>query len=376
MDTRLSFWESQSLLGTCDLGIVGGGIVGMFTALHFRISNPHARIVVVERSAFGLGGTTRNAGFACFGSPTEILSDLRTHGADAVKEIVSLRWQGLQLLKSMLGEKNIGYQPCGSMELFENQSELFSQCQEELDHLNTFMSEIIGESPYRISSVHPGFQGFSHAIANYLEGSIDTGKLAIALRKKLRENDIELITGMEVIRVEEAYDHAEIVFSNGVMKAKQAAICSNGFAKELLPDVDVLPARNLVLVTSPITNLHFEGTFHLHEGYFYFRNIGNRVLIGGGRHLDRFWEEKPDEDVPDFIYEELLRLLRDQIIPHQDFEIEHSWIGYLGIGQERTPIVEKISPHIFCGIRMGGMGVAIGSKIGELLASKCISEKN
>lgn len=372
----MSFWESATLLGTCDLGIVGGGIVGMFTALHYRMSNPAARIVIVDRSPFGLGGTTRNAGFACFGSPTEILSDLRTHGADDVKNIVTMRWEGLHKMIELLGQENIGYVPCGSMELFDNKSDQYDRCVDALEELNGFMSEIIGESPYAIAEVPAGFRNFNHAIANHLEGSIDTGKLAATLRQMLRLNNIETIHGLSVTSVEEGQNCADIVFTHGILKAKQACICSNGFAKELIPQIDVLPARNLVMVTSPIKNLPFEGTFHLNEGYFYFRNIGNRVLVGGGRHLDLHWKDSPFDDVPMSIEQTLLRLLKEQIIPNYDFDIEHAWVGYLGIGNERTPIVEKRSPHIFCGVRMGGMGVAIGSKIGELLAQKCIEGKN
>jgi hypothetical protein len=38
--------------------------------------------------------------------------------------------------------------------------------------------------------------------------------------------------------------------------------------------------------TEPIDNLDVRGTFHLDCGYYYFRNIGDRILLGGGRNLD------------------------------------------------------------------------------------------
>jgi glycine/D-amino acid oxidase-like deaminating enzyme len=46
------------------------------------------------------------------------------------------------------------------------------------------------------------------------------------------------------------------------------------------------PARAQVLITKPIDSLKIKGTFHMDRGYYYFRNIDNRVLIGGGRNLD------------------------------------------------------------------------------------------
>ena len=42
----------------------------------------------------------------------------------------------------------------------------------------------------------------------------------------------------------------------------------------------------------------------------------------------------------------------------------------MGIGTKKTAIVKSISDNVFCGIRLGGMGVAIGSIIGNELADK------
>jgi hypothetical protein len=40
----------------------------------------------------------------------------------------------------------------------------------------------------------------------------------------------------------------------------------------------------------------------------------------------------------------------------------------MGVGQKKTTIVKEIEPHIYCAVRMGGMGVAIGSLIGKEIA--------
>jgi len=41
------------------------------------------------------------------------------------------------------------------------------------------------------------------------------------------------------------------------------------------------------------------------------------------------------------------------------------WSGILGIGTVKKPIVQKIAPHVAVAVRLGGMGVAIGSLVGE-----------
>ena len=38
------------------------------------------------------------------------------------------------------------------------------------------------------------------------------------------------------------------------------------------------------------------------------------------------------------------------------------------MGATKNPIVEALSENVYCGVRLGGMGVAIGSLIGNELA--------
>ena len=40
----------------------------------------------------------------------------------------------------------------------------------------------------------------------------------------------------------------------------------------------------------------------------------------------------------------------------------------MGVGNQKKAIVKQLSNNVFCGVRLGGMGVAIGSIIGKELA--------
>ena len=41
----------------------------------------------------------------------------------------------------------------------------------------------------------------------------------------------------------------------------------------------------------------------------------------------------------------------------------------MGVGEKKKPIVKQLSNHVYCGVRLGGMGVAIGASVGRDLAS-------
>ena len=131
---------------------------------------------------------------------------------------------------------------------------------------------------------------------------------------------------------------------------------------------NVQPARAQVLITKPIKNLKIKGTFHLDKGYYYFRNIDNRILFGGGRNLDFKTEETAEFGETTIIQNELEKILKETILPDTNFEVEHRWSGIMGVGDQKNAIVKQLSNHVCCGVRLGGMGVAIGSLVGKELA--------
>ena len=40
----------------------------------------------------------------------------------------------------------------------------------------------------------------------------------------------------------------------------------------------------------------------------------------------------------------------------------------MGMGPDKMPLVRAINDHVFCAVRMGGMGVALAPVIGERIA--------
>ena len=61
------------------------------------------------------------------------------------------------------------------------------------------------------------------------------------------------------------------------------------------------------------------------------------------------------------------------ILPGQNVEIDYWWSGIMGFGEELSPIVKLIELNIFCAVRCNGMGVAMGSLVGEEVAELVLS---
>jgi glycine/D-amino acid oxidase-like deaminating enzyme len=220
-----------------------------------------------------------------------------------------------------------------------------------------------------------GFAGVKHLIQNKGEGQIDTGRMMKTLVDRCHSAGIQILNGANIDHFNESNQEVEIRVSNTQhsisidtsehIKAKRILICTNGFAKKFLPDEDIQPARAQVLITEPIENLNVKGSFHFENGFYYFRNVGNRLLFGGGRNLDFNVEATEEFGITTKIQSALDKYLNEMILPGINFNVEMRWSGIMGLGNHKTPIVKKIGKNIFCAVRMGGMGIAIGSQVGE-----------
>jgi len=183
-------------------------------------------------------------------------------------------------------------------------------------------------------------------------------------------DDIHVLFGINADSLNTASTSTFVQTNFGEINAGNVLICTNGFANQFLEDDEVEPARAQVLITKPISNLNFEGTFHVDKGYTYFRNIDNRILLGGGRNLN-FSEERTSEfENTNQIQTYLLNLLKEKLVANEKVEVDYLWSGIMGIGKEKKPIIKKLNNNVYCGVRMGGMGVAIGSEVGYILANQ------
>lgn len=367
---NLSYWELKTWFSNIDFCVVGSGIVGLNCALNLRKNHPKARIIVLEKGVLPQGASTKNAGFACFGSLSEILADLESHSEDDVYQLVQKRVKGLQLLRRSLGDKNINYQPYGGYELFLNANKaLYEHCLSEKDSINKFLYPIFKEDVF---SEKRNIYKFNNIKENYVlnqfEGQLDTGLMMEALLKKVRMSNIKIFNSIEVQSFSENNTSLSVKTNVCDFSASKLFIATNGFASNLI-DQKIKPARAQVLITKPIKNLKIKGTFHVDRGFYYFRNIDNRILLGGGRNLDFEGEETTLFHITDRIQNKLEALLKTTILPNVSIDIEHRWSGIMGVGKHKKPIVKQISNHVFCGVRLGGMGVAIGSLVGNELAN-------
>ncbi|WP_426477739.1 NAD(P)/FAD-dependent oxidoreductase [Chryseobacterium sp. CBSDS_008] len=363
-----SIWELDTFYRKRDIIIIGAGFSGLWAAISIKEKYPEKSVLIIERNAIPLGASTRNAGFACFGSLTEVIADSQKIGWEKTLELVTMRFDGLQKIQHYFKNGEIDFELNGGYEILHTDEPLAH-----IDTANEKLKAITGlDKTYALKQnkiQEFGLGKSAFLIENPCEGSLHSGKLLQKLLEKCNELKVEFLFGTEVSNIEETVNEVEVLLSNErSVRADKIIYCTNAFTSKFLENENIIPARWQVLLTEPIDGLKLKGTFHYDEGYYYFRNLGNRVLLGGGRNQDFKTEETDIFETTEFLQNHLENFLKEVILPDQNFKVALRWSGIMAMGDEKSPIIKQITERQFCAVRLSGMGVALAPKIGEMIA--------
>lgn len=362
-----SYWESSVLLRKFDFIILGAGLIGKQIAIKMQSKYPKARIALVDRSPISYGASTRNAGFACFGSVSEITDDLSRSSADDVAKTVSKRFNGITRLVQDFGAEAIGYRNTGSYEIYTDDEE-YAQAKDNHQAINRLLEEVAGirEAFRWHSAEHLQMNCHPDCLFNPYEGMINSGKLNEVVSNKAHRLGVLPLYGLDIVSLEQVNSGYRLTDKEGLqLQCSQLVVATNAFTAQLMPELDIVPARGQIILTKPLEDLPFDGIFHNDRGYMYFRNVDGRVLLGGARNHFEKQEETFDFAVETNLQAYLKRYMAEVILPGRHFEIEHSWSGIMAMGKEKIPIVRRVDEHLVLCVRMSGMGVALGPVLSD-----------
>jgi len=362
-----SYWEKAYWFEKTDITIVGCGLVGLFTALFLKERRPHLKIQILERANMPQGASTKNAGFACFGTVGEIIDDLGRSSKKQLIEIVKLRWEGLKLLKSIVPLELMDYKEFGGMEVFDNKNS-FESCAASKDLINAILFEATGLNKIIEVSSQATFKGlYSKTLFNSKEGQLNPVKLVKYLVDKVVNLGVKVHFGCGVQAYEASAQGCELLTTDNMHLLTQKTIfTTNAFSKAFFPGIDMIPYRNQVLISKPISKLKLNGCFHYHQGYIYFRNVADRILIGGARHLDMNKEQTLKFGHNEYLQTYLLDFIKK--ISLLELTVDSKWSGIIATGESKMPICELLDNNVYAALRLGGMGVSTGAGVARKIS--------
>lgn len=373
----ISIWEKEVLYAPVDILIVGSGLMGLWTAYEIKKRRPRLSVQIIDRGNIPTGASTRNAGFACFGSATELISDKANTGNDLMLEVVNNRYKGIQKTRTVLGDESIGFEPCGGYEAIQTTYKEYAFLQEHIDTLNKDLQSITGlPQTFTVDNASlqtQGLTGFDALVYSPLEGALHSGKLVNNLIALVQQMGVSIRMHTELLHWEQQATQINAHTPGGIIPCQQLIMATNGFTQNLLPELHIKPGRGQVVVTKPIPGLRLHGTFHFDEGFYYWRHLGNRVLLGGGRNMAFEEEQTCELQTTDTIQNGLHHFLQQHILQPYGISnikevIDYSWAGIMAFTENKLPQVSTVAPNVYAAIACNGMGVALSSVIAEQVA--------
>lgn len=361
-----SYWESELYDQKYDLVVIGAGLTGQSAAHFYKKNNPRKKVLLIDRGFYPIGASTRNAGFACFGSPTEHMADMKIEEESKIIDRIRRRLNGLNLLRTTLGDDSIEFRKPGAYEIFTDDG-VYDQAVGQLPVFNRWLREAaeIKEDVYEATE-HNGFK----AISIKYEGCLHPGKMMQTLHH--RNLDLGIEFRWDAVVEDLDIKNKKVVLNNDIaIESDKIVIATNSFTKKILPDIDIKPGRGFVFVTKPIRNLKWKGTYHFDAGYYYFRGVGqNRFLLGGARSLDIDVETTTEFGTNEKIKSHLLEFANNVIELPKGWEIEREWSGIMGFTPTKSPIMNALSEDVVLVAGLSGMGVALGMQLGKEAATE------
>ncbi len=370
-----SFWEKQQYLGKYDVLIVGSGFTGLSAGITLLKSKPALKVAIVESATIGTLASSRNAGFMCYGSASELGNDLQILPPTGMIQMMRNKHKGMKLLLQFAGKRGIQFKKVTAYEILQPNAPATKTATTHFDELNKLFSEAIGLPQYFTPTTQRHFaSNFQETLAFAYEGQLNPAATVYQLTQLFRNLGGIHLNATKALGLEKTEGHFLIPTTLGNLQAQQVIVATNAFTSNLIPSSQIAPKRAQVLITSPIAKLPYLGNFHMDFGYVYFRNVGNRLLLGGARNQD-FETENSAEPALNAVIQEALDELLKKLLPDQKVEIEDRWAGIMGFDEQNSQQVRLIDSNLLLVAGMNGMGTALGPALGYEAANRVLMDR-
>lgn len=353
-------------IGRSDVIVVGGGLLGLSSALHMRWEGMTVR--VLERSRFGDGTSTRGGGW--------VTASGRTSPEHLALALSSLAYYPEFL--DRLGD-DCGYLQSGSLVLLPRPDDSDS-------------SHLLGESmaaradsgfalltPDEVAELEPAIDVsyLSGAIYRAQDGQIDPPRYLAAMVGACRRDGVELHQGAEVTSVAEQGGSWAVETSIGVFQASVLVIAggpwTQGIGQMFGVSLPVVPVAGQMMTTPPrpptITSaISVAVRRHADVPACDLRQAWDGRIWMGSTHRVDSWDSSVTKEDTETIRRSVSRLVKEL----EGTQVDHAWAGVRPIPKDFLPIYGAISndPVLFVATPLAGFaetpigGAAVAAAVG------------
>jgi glycine/D-amino acid oxidase-like deaminating enzyme len=381
-------WTELSGPHEADVGIVGAGLTGLWTALFLKSLEPMLEVAVVEQGLAAHGASGRNAG---------MLSETVDHGHGlAIEHFGETEARVL----ARLGETNVAemtafleardircdYEPTGRLmvALTPAQVEDARRTVETARGLGLDSFHLLDANAVRAEVHSPLYLGGVRVTGG---GILDPVRLVDGLRREAERLGVRVWERSPVVAVESAGAGARIRTAGGAVSVRRVVLATSAYTHHLLPEVTwrFIPLYDYILVSDPLTASQREtigwrnrqGVTDGRAFFNYYRLTADQRVLWGtseatyypGNRVDPSCDHSPSH------YAALRESFRRHFPGLAELEFPYAWGGPICSTTRMTPYFGRALDGRLCyGLGYTGHGLGTTRLAGRILAHLALDQ--
>lgn len=361
-----------------DLVVIGGGLTGLWAAIHAVEEQPGRVVVLLEASHVGAGASGRNGGFV---SPS--LTHGLAHGeatwCSELPRLLRLGHENLREIGEFLTEEQVAadLRMCGKttvatrpheVQALQSLHALHQKYGQETTYLSAPEVRADIDSPTYLAGLETPAGGLVDPVA------LTTGLRDVALRK-----GVVLHERSPVRRLHREGTHVVCQTPHGSVRAAQVLLATSAFPPVLRRIRSfVLPVWDHVLATEPLTAEQLgrigwsrkQGVTDAGNQFHYYRRTADDRIVWGGYDAIYYFGNRTDaaREQRDRSHRLLARQFHETFPQLTDVRMSHRWAGIIDTTSRFTPVFGTASGgRVAYAVGYTGLGVA-ASRFGALVA--------
>jgi glycine/D-amino acid oxidase-like deaminating enzyme len=366
---------------TVDVGILGAGFTGLWTAYYLLQRDPSLRVAVLEAEIAGFGASGRNGGWCYSGFPVSPLTLLKRYGYDAARAVSLAMFDAVDDVGRVCELEGIEahYTKSGALELALAVHDL-PQIRMMYDEFRAIgLGDHIELLNAAESAQHVRVAGAVGGVWNKEGASIQPARLARGLARAVERRGATIY---EQTRVTD-YTRGKaptLITERGHVTANVIVLAGEAYLAQL-PKLRraIVPATSHIIITEPLDDdlwaqIGWEqrevvGGFGVNGGYLN-HTVDGRIAFGPYRGVYPFNSKITDAlDQQEKIFGHARRAALAWFPMLKDVAFTHAWGGVFGVPRDHMPVM-AYNPRtgIATGRGYSGEGVATANLSGRVLA--------
>jgi len=372
----VSFWQ-QSVRASdlsCDIAVIGGGIIGVSTAYWLHRLRPALKIALLEADLLAAGASGRNAGFLLQGTATNYHTDIARYGPDRARRLWHFTRENRALIGSELDRRAIQLEESGSLTV-AGSAEEDARLQESVPLMRADGLPVAYLPAREINRRIYG-RGFKGGLFIPTGAMLHPARLVRGIASASKATVLE---HHRALSLEAAPAGVRVETTQRVVVAGQVVLALNAYLPKLVPALSryVRPVRAQMFSTEPQATRWLHTPVYTHEGYFYLRQtVAGHLLLGGARHLHEAEEIGYNDTTTRELQADLQAYLDTHFPRSQGASVRHRWSGLMGFSQDSLPALGGV-PGVegsYWAAGFTGHGMGYGFRFGKLLAEVTLGD--